>query len=59
MPVSLGLDEVIEALLIKTAKMLHTTKSKVLKAPVRELCIKNLQEKRKRLYDLISDLITN
>ena len=57
MPVSVRLDEETEALLNKTAKTLRTTKSKVLKASVQEFCIKTLQEKRKRPYDLISDLI--
>ena len=57
MPVSVRLDEETEALLNKTAKTLRTTKSKILKASVQEYCIKTLQEKRKRPYDLISDLI--
>ena len=57
MPVSVRLDEETEALLNKTAKTLRTTKSKVLKTSVQEFCIKTLQEKRNRPYDLISDLI--
>lgn len=57
MPVSVRLDEETEALLNKTAKTLRTTKSKVLKASVQEFCLKTLKEKRKRPYDLISDLI--
>jgi hypothetical protein len=57
MPVSVRLDEETEALLNKTAKTLRTTKSKVLKASVQEFCIKTLQAKRNRPYDLISDLI--
>jgi hypothetical protein len=57
MPVSVRLDEETEALLNKTAKTLRTTKSKILKASVRDFCNKTLQEKRKRPYDLISDLI--
>ena len=57
MPVSVRLDEETEALLNKTAKTLRTTKSKILKASVQEFCIKTLQAKRKRPYELISDLI--
>ena len=57
MPVSVRLDEETEALLNKTAKTLRTTKSKILKTSVRDFCNKTLQEKRKRTYDLISDLI--
>jgi hypothetical protein len=57
MPVSVRLDEETEALLNKTAKTLRTTKSKVLKASVQDFCKKTLQEKRKKPYDLISDLI--
>jgi hypothetical protein len=57
MPVSVRLDEETEALLNKTARMLRTTKSKILKASIQDFCNKTLQDKRKRPYDLISDLI--
>jgi len=57
MPISVRLDQETEALLNKTAKMLRTTKSKILKASVHDFCKKTLQEKRKKPYDLISDLI--
>jgi hypothetical protein len=57
MPVSVRLDEETEALLNKTAKTLRTTKSGILKASIQDFCHKTLQEKRKRPYDLISDLI--
>ena len=57
MPISVRLDEETEALLNKTAKTLRTTKSKILKASVHDFCKKTLQEKRKKPYDLISDLI--
>ena len=57
MPVSVRLDEETEALLNKTAKTLRTTKSKILKASVQDFCKKTLDEKRKKPYDLISDLI--
>ena len=57
MPVSVRLDEETETLLNKTAKTLRTTKSKILKASVLDFCKKTLDEKRKKPYDLISDLI--
>ncbi len=57
MPVSVRLDEETEALLNKTAKTLRTTKSKILKASVQDFCKKTLDEKRKKPYDLITDLI--
>jgi len=57
MPISVRLDEETEALLNKTAKTLRTTKSSILKASIQDFCKKTLQEKRKKPYDLISDLI--
>jgi hypothetical protein len=59
MPISVRLDEETEALLNKTAKTLRTTKSSILKASIQDFCKKTLQEKRKKPYDLISDLIGN
>lgn len=59
MPVSVRLDDETEALLNKTAKMLRTTKSRILKASVQDFCKKTIHEKRKKPYDLISDLIGN
>jgi len=59
MPISVRLDEETEALLNKTAKTLRTTKSSILKASIRDFCKKTLQEKRKKPYDLIFDLIGN
>ncbi len=59
MPISVRLDDETEALLNKTAKALDTTKSEILKASVRDFCKKTLREKRKKPYDLISDLIGN
>jgi hypothetical protein len=41
----------------KTAKTLRTTKSSILKASIQAFCKKTLQEKRKKPYDLISDLV--
>ena len=57
MPVSVRLDEETEAILNKTAKMLRTTKSKILKASIQDFCKKTLEERRRKPYDLISDLI--
>ncbi len=57
MPISVRLDQETEALLIKTAKALNTTKSEILKASIHDFCKKTLESKRKRPYDLISDLI--
>ncbi len=57
MPTSVRLDPETEALLETTARSLKTTKSQVLKASIREYCRKALAEKRKRPYELISDLI--
>ena len=59
MPISVRLDEETEALLNKTAKTLRTTKSSILKASIQDFCKKTLKEKRKKPYDLISDLIGN
>ena len=57
MPFSVRLDDETEALLNKTAKALNTTKSEILKASINEFCKKTMQGKKKRPYDLISDLI--
>jgi hypothetical protein len=57
MPVSVRLDEETEAMLNKTAKALRTTKSRILKASIQDFCKKTLDERRRKPYDLISDLI--
>ena len=57
MPFSVRLDDETEALLNKTAKALYTTKSEILKASIHDFCKKTMQEKKKKPYDLISDLI--
>ena len=59
MPTSVRLDDETEALLNKTAKALDTTKSEILKAFIHNFCKKTLREKRKKPFDLISDLIGN
>ena len=57
MTTSVRLDEETETLLLKTAKALNTTKTNVLKASIRNFCNKTLQERRKKPYNLITDLV--
>ena len=57
MPTSVRLDPETEELLITTANTLNITKTDVVKASIRDFCLKILQEKSNRPYDLISDLI--
>ena len=57
MPFSVRLDEETAALLNKTARALNTTKSEILKASIHDFCNKTLAQKKKKPYDLISDLI--
>ena len=58
MPVSARLDEETKAILDQAAKVLRTTKTEVLKKSIREFCGKVLEEKRKRPYELIRDLVS-
>ena len=57
MTISVRLDEETEALLLKTAQALNTTKTNVLKASIRNFCNKTLQDRRKKPYNLITDLV--
>jgi len=57
MPTSVRLDEETEALLMKTAEALNTTKTEVLKVSIRNFCKKTLAEKGKDPFSLIADLI--
>ena len=57
MTTSVRLDEETEALLLKTAQALNTTKTNVLKASIRNFCNKTLQDRRKKPYNLITDLV--
>jgi hypothetical protein len=57
MPVSARLDEATNAILEKAAKALRTTKTEVLKRSIRDYCGRVLEEKGKRPYDLIRDLV--
>ena len=57
MPISARLDEETEELLFKTAAALNATRTEILKASIREFCQRTLEEKAKKPYDLIEDLI--
>jgi hypothetical protein len=57
MPVSARLDEATNAILEKAAKALGTTKTEVLKRSIRDFCGRVLEEKGKKPYDLIRDLL--
>ena len=57
MTISVRLDEETEALLLKTAQALNTTKTNVLKASIRNFCNKTLQDRRKKPCNLITDLV--
>jgi hypothetical protein len=57
MPVSARLDAETNAILEKAAKVLRTTKTEVLKKSIRDFCGRVLEEKGKKPYDLIRDLV--
>ncbi len=57
MPISARLDEDTEELLTKTAAVLNTTRTEILKVSIREFCQRTLEQKAKQPYDLIEDLI--
>ena len=57
MSISVRLDRETEAALEKTAKVLHTTKSSVIKRSLREYCARVLEEEKKHPYRLIEDLL--
>lgn len=57
MPVSVRLDKETKAILEKTAKILDTSKTEVLKKSIRDFCLKTLREKGKKPYELIQDLV--
>lgn len=57
MPISVRLDDETKALLSKTASALKKTKTEILKASIREFCTRKLEEKAKRPYELIEDLV--
>lgn len=57
MPISARLDEETNAMLEKTAKLLQTTKTEVLRRSIAQFCNRVLKEKRKSPYELIQDLV--
>ena len=57
MPISVRLDDETEALLMKTAEALNTTKTEVLKVSIKDFCKRTLSEKGKDPYSLAADLI--
>jgi Ribbon-helix-helix protein, copG family len=57
MPLSVRLDEETKEILDRTAKLLGTTKTDILKRSIKDFCNRQLLERSKRPYDLIKDLI--
>lgn len=57
MTVSARLDEDTNAMLERTAQLLQTTKTEVLRRSVVDFCNQVLKEKRKSPYELILDLV--
>lgn len=57
MSMSVRLDKETETILNKTAKILQTSKGKVIKHSLKEYCSRILEENRNHPYDLITDLL--
>lgn len=57
MSVSVRLDKETEGILEKTAKILRTSKGKVIKRSLKEYCFRILEEKQNYPYMLILDLL--
>ncbi|HKZ57994.1 MAG TPA: hypothetical protein VJ024_09860 [Thermodesulfovibrionales bacterium] len=57
MSMSVRLDKETESILSKTAKILQTSKGKVIKHSLTEYCSRILEENRIYPYDLIKDLL--
>jgi hypothetical protein len=57
MSMSVRLDKETESILSKTAKILQTSKGKVIKRSLTEYCSRILGENRIYPYDLINDLL--
>ncbi len=57
MGISVRLGNEIESELEKTAKLLHTTKSNIIKRSLKEFCSVIRKEKEKSPYELIKDLL--
>lgn len=57
MPVSVRLDKETEELLDKAAKIISTSKSKLMKNSIREYCSRIISQKKLTPYELSKDLI--
>lgn len=57
MPISARLDDETKDILEETARVLHTTKTEVLRRSIREFCDRVLMQKKKNPYELILDLV--
>ena len=57
MPLSVRLDKKTETLLHKTASILNTTKTEVIKKSLSEYCARVLSENQMHPYDLLKDLL--
>ncbi len=57
MTVSVRLDKETESILEKTAKILQTSKGKVIKRSLKAYCSRILEEKKNFPYELIKDLL--
>jgi len=57
MPLSVRLDKKTETLLHKTASILNTSKTEVIKKSLSEYCGRVLLEIQKQPYDLLKDLL--
>jgi len=57
MTISARLDEETNAILEKTAKLLQTTKTEVLRRSVTQFCKQVIKENKKSPYELIQDLL--
>ncbi len=57
MPVSVRLDRETRDILERTAVILGTTKTDVIKKSIRDFCLKELKGRTAKPFDLIQDLI--
>jgi hypothetical protein len=57
MPLSVRLDKRTETLLEETVKALRTSKAEVIKRSLSTYCSRILEERRRRPYELIEDLL--
>lgn len=57
MPISVRLDKKAESLLEEVTKILHTSKTDVIKRSLIDYCCRILEEKKSHPYELIKDLL--